>query len=67
MVTIDIMVSLIQFRISGILSQWRVGGHLVNIEKDDGTNIPVRGWQYQDGQGGLLDDDYLSVSGKTFF
>ena len=58
-----IPISLIQYRISGISSQWRVGGHLVNIEKDDGTNIPARGWQYQDGQGGLLDDDYLRVIG----
>ena len=62
-----ITISLIQSRISGISSQWRVGGHLVNTEKDDGTDIPARGWQYQDGQGGLLDDDYLSVSGKTSF
>ena len=31
---------------------------------DDGTNIPARGWQYQDGQGGLKVDDNLNVKGK---
>ena len=56
---------MIQFRISGISSQWRVGGLLVNNERDDGTKIPVRGWQYQDGQGSLQDDDDLRVTGKT--
>ena len=61
------MISLIQYRISGISSQWRVGGHLVNTEKDDGTNIPVRGWQYQDRQGGFKVDDNLRVTGKTKF
>ena len=62
-----ITISIIQFRISGISSQWRVGGLLVNNEKDDGTKIPARGWQYQNGQCGLQDDDYLRVIGRTYF
>ena len=54
-----------QYDISGISSQWRVGGLLVNNEKEDGTKIPVKGWQYQDGQGSLQEDDNLRVKGKT--
>ena len=64
MVTIDIMISLIQYRISGISSQWILGGHLVNTDKDDGADVPERGWQYDDGRGGYKDDATLTVIGK---
>ena len=56
---------MIQYRISGISSQWRVGGFLVNNEKDDGNKIPVRGWQYQNDQSGWQDDEDLRIKGKT--
>ena len=64
MVTIDIMISLIQYRISGISSQWILGGHLVNTDKDDGADVPERGWQYDDGRGGYKDDETLTVIGE---
>ena len=64
MVTIDIMISLIQFRISGTSSQWILGGHLVNTDKDDGADVPERGWQYDNGRGGYKDDETLTVIGK---
>ena len=64
MVTIDSMISLIKYRISGISSQWILGGHLVNTDKDDGADVPERGWQYDNGRGGYKDDETLTVIGK---
>ena len=34
---------------SGVSAQWRVGGHLINSEKDYGADIPSRGWIFEDG------------------
>ena len=57
------MISLIQLRVSGISSKWRVGGHL-RTEKEDGTDIPLRGWKFDDRIGGWQDDDTLTVTTK---
>ena len=55
---------MIQYRILGISSQWILGGHLVNTDKDDGAGVPERGWQYDDGHGRYKDDETLTVISK---
>ena len=59
----DIINRLTQLRVSGISSQWRVGGHLVSTEKEDGTDIPLRGWKFDD-LNGWQDDHTLTVTTK---
>ena len=59
----SIKISMISWGISGISSQWRVGGHLASTEREDGAEIPIRGWKV-DGDGGWQDDGSLTVNGK---
>ena len=58
------MISIIQYRISGISSKWILGGLLVNTDKNDGADVPERGWQYDDGRGGFKYDETLRVIGE---
>ena len=48
-------------KILGLSAQWRVGGHLINSEKEDGDNIPSGGWLYEDGDGEWQNDETLTV------
>ena len=48
-------------KISGVSAQWRVGGHLINYEKEDGVDIPSGGWLYEDGEGEWQNDEAMTV------
>ena len=37
--------------ILGIFAQWKVGGHLINSEQEDGAGIPPGKWLYKNGDG----------------
>ena len=40
------------------------GGASIVSKKEGLVYIPERGWQYADGNGGLMDDETLTVIGK---
>ena len=47
--------------ISGVSAQWRLGGHLISSEKENGADIPSGGWIYEDNDGERQYDETLTV------
>ena len=41
-----------------------LGSAMNNTEKEDLNEIPINGWQYNDGDGGWQVDDSLQVRGR---
>ena len=41
-----------------------LGSAMNNTEKEVLSEIPIKGWQYNDVDGGWQDDDTLTVNGK---
>ena len=46
---------------SGVSAQWRVGGHLINSDKEDVADLPSRGWLYEDSDGEWQNDETLTI------
>ena len=44
-----------------------LGSAMINTEKEVLSEIPIKGWQYNDGDGGWRDDDTLNCQGRIYF
>ena len=44
-----------------------LGSAMINTEKEVLNEIPINGWQYNDGDGGWGDDDTLNCQGRIYF